>query len=543
MSFNLTSLAAADPFALLGMSVTQQAATSTSTGGGATGGGNPANQAGAAGAAGAAAGGGGGGAPGGAPGGGGGGAPGGGGGAGAGAANQGGAGNPVPFALTPSLIAPNDILDYRDKGVQRMFYQVTEAWNPEDRFDLSPAELYGFMKGIEHRAIEAGWWMDQPGSGILWVPTDPGPNNDFTPAQGQVQVYKSLIHDYGQVSYPVLHMWERTYVEQPIRRAQDAMLLHRFLMNSLSNAGKRKIEVFSNQYTINGRLSGNLLLKIIVRESQVDTNATTATLRIKLSNFDEYLAKVGWDITRGNAYILYLEDTLKARGETTDRVTMLISLFKGYEAVPDKEFTTYIAIKKIAFDEGQDLTPSRLMELADNKYKTIKEAGRWQAPTPEEEKINALQAELDKAKSAMKKGGKSGKKGGKDNKKVSFNKSGKKAEGKKDDFPAWMYVEPKESELTKPREWNGREWYWCSHKTGGHCKGQYRRHKPETCDPSKAEKAKKRGPSTKVEGKTGGGASRNPKKQRQMVLDDTMAKMSLVEKDDNSDSDDSVTFE
>jgi hypothetical protein len=178
------------------------------------------------------------------------------------------------------------------------------------------------------------------------------------------------------------------------------------------------------------------------------------------------------------------------------------------------------------------------MELADNNYKTIKEAGRWQAPTPEEEKINALQAELDKAKSAMKKSSKGGKKGGRDNKKTG--KAGKKGEGKKDDFPAWMCVEPKESELTKPREWNGREWYWCSPKTGGHCKGQYRRHKPETCDPSKAEKMKKRGPG-KVEGKTGGGASRNPKKQRQMVLDDTMAKMSLVDKDGKSDSDDSVT--
>ena len=44
-----------------------------------------------------------------------------------------------------------------------------------------------------------------------------------------------------------------------------------------------------------------------------------------------------------------------------------------------------------------------------------------------------------------------------------------------------MFIKPEDSELKKPREWNGTKWYWCAPETGGKCEGQYRAHKPNKC--------------------------------------------------------------
>jgi len=47
--------------------------------------------------------------------------------------------------------------------------------------------------------------------------------------------------------------------------------------------------------------------------------------------------------------------------------------------------------------------------------------------------------------------------------------------------PSWMYERPKDADLTKPREWNGAKWYYCSTETGGKCHGVYREHHPSKC--------------------------------------------------------------
>ena len=44
-----------------------------------------------------------------------------------------------------------------------------------------------------------------------------------------------------------------------------------------------------------------------------------------------------------------------------------------------------------------------------------------------------------------------------------------------------MFNEPLADKLNEPRMWNGKPWHWCSPKTGGKCKGAYRRHKPSKC--------------------------------------------------------------
>ena len=54
----------------------------------------------------------------------------------------------------------------------------------------------------------------------------------------------------------------------------------------------------------------------------------------------------------------------------------------------------YIQNKKDAYDEGQDIDEDSLMQLAENKYKTLVNEEKWNALTMEQKQIISLTAEL-----------------------------------------------------------------------------------------------------------------------------------------------------
>ena len=91
-------------------------------------------------------------------------------------------------------------------------------------------------------------------------------------------------------------------------------------------------------------MSGNLLLKIIVRESHLDTNATTGSIREKLSILDTYLPQVDCDVTKFNQYVKLMVENLWSRGEMTQ--DLLSNLFKEYGAYSDRAFVAYIDKKQ-----------------------------------------------------------------------------------------------------------------------------------------------------------------------------------------------------
>ena len=121
-----------------------------------------------------------------------------------------------------------------------------------------------------------------------------------------------------------------------------------------------------------------------------------------------------------------------------------------------------------------------MIKLAGNKYQLLKEKNEWDAPSVEEEKILALQAQIHKL---QKKGrpnkGKNQRNTGRNDTRRS---TGERGNGKWDPKPSWMLKRPKQDELQKPKTWNGKQWWYCSHETGGKCEpGTYRRHKPKDC--------------------------------------------------------------
>ena len=111
-------------------------------------------------------------------------------------------------------------------------------------------------------------------------------------------------------------------------------------MNSLTQAGKDKVRLWSDQFILNGRETGILLLKIITRESHLDTNATTNSIRTQLSNLDEFISTIGCDIIKFNEHVKHLLEQLNARGgETHD---LLTNLFKAYVSIKDARFMDYV---------------------------------------------------------------------------------------------------------------------------------------------------------------------------------------------------------
>ncbi len=142
-------------------------------------------------------------------------------------------------------------------------------------------------------------------------------------------------------------------------------------------------------------------MKIIIRKSHLDTNATTNQIRTKLSNIDSYILTVDSYIGKFNQYIKLLVQSLTARNQKT--LDLLINLLKGYGAVSDEVFRAWLLIRKQDdHEEGEEPTTEKLMIAVKNKYSTMVEKGTWNAPTVEEkivgleEKFNSTLKSLNK---------------------------------------------------------------------------------------------------------------------------------------------------
>ncbi len=382
----------------------------------------------------------------------------------------------TPFALNPGH-ALSGQLDFSTTEGRKLYSYATASiyGSSEDHFDCSASGLHSFLKELGRRARQYGWDIS--------VCEVPKAIND----QGGESLV-NLITNHGELTLEQIQAFEKTYIFGQSRAAQDTHMLYHCIMNSLSKAGKEKVHLWESDYMIkeaapsNRKLeSGPALLKVVLRESHLDTKATVSSIRENLTDLPHYIGTVSFDIEKFNSHVMMLMEGLRARGEKSD--DLLNNLFKAYGAVQDTDFTSYIKrLNDRYLEEVQEFTPEELMGYASNKYKTLVLQNKWNAPSPEQEQIQALQAKLSKLEKARRIGNerKGGKHGGGGKGKKGGDKNGKKRSADKE-LPKWMYQRPKDSELKKPRTYEGKEWYYCSHETGGKCDGIYRRHKPGEC--------------------------------------------------------------
>ena len=366
----------------------------------------------------------------------------------------------VAFAFSPAQ-AVQGLLDF-SKSEHSKIYKSAIREVSKDPFDCEAEGLYQFLKDVQDRADEMGW-----SDNILNITLEV--TDDIEPVQ------ENLIDNYGTISLEQVVESELQYINEQGRDAQNTYMLYKCLMSSLTNNAKKRISLWSEQYRIgdNDLCSGVALLKIIIRESHLDTNATTNQIRTKLSNLDSYILTVDSDIGKFNQYVKLLIQSLTARNQKTS--DLLINLFKGYGAVSDEVFRAWLMRKQDDHEEGKEMTPDELMIAAKNKYDTMVEKGTWNAPTAEE-KIVALEAKFNSTMKSL-------------NKKVTFESSKKKqgsksggdklnSKKKEGDHPK-KWKAPKQGEK-KEVEFKGHTWYWCGKDTGGKCE-KWRAHKPKEC--------------------------------------------------------------
>jgi hypothetical protein len=354
----------------------------------------------------------------------------------------------IPFALAPGM-ATNAVIDYTTTSGQKVWDKAT-AKLAEEQFDCDSEGLRDFLELVRARAEVQGW-----NNSVLAIPVD---------IANQLGDAQDFLDHYGEIGLDHCRAHALTYYNQQNRAAQDSMQLYTCVMNSMSRIGRNKVTGFRDQYSINGTPCGILLLKVIVRESYIDTNATTSYIRGQLSSLDEYLPQVDYDIGKMNLHVQSLIEALNARGKTT--TDLLTNLFKGYKSAKDENFVNYINLKEEYYEEGNALGANELMEFAKNKWSVLKQKHLWNAPSPQEEKILALEAKVKRLEQK--------KKTKRTSTKNSSNPQSATTSRRRNEEP-WMLVPPKQDE-SQPKTVGGKPWWWClKHK-------KWCRHTTEKCE-------------------------------------------------------------
>jgi len=389
---------------------------------------------------------------------------------------------PVVFNRSPlGAVEPGDLINYRTKEGIKFHSMATRPLFPKDEyFDVEPNKFNTFMTLLAIRCKDLGFTT--PG-GICMVPPDAA-----NPLNGEPI---NIVEAFGRASLDQIHQWETTFLSANAgalgQHAQDSKILYDLLMNSLSTQGTARIEIWKNQYCFavgpNNIIleSGGCLLKVIIRESYLDSTATVSSLRLKLSSLDQYVKENGTDIIGMNAQAKAWQDGLWARGEVTH--DFLVNLFKGYKACPDVLFKNYITALENGHEDGTSpLTPDLLMERTSNYYKKRLDSttDKWEEDEGTKAELLAMEArlrKLEKHKSKMS--------STQDSRKKKGAKNGAKKKSKasnNSDKPGWLKNNEKPSDPKKSRHFNGTEWYWCDTSVGGKCGGAWGKHKPSDCN-------------------------------------------------------------
>ena len=321
------------------------------------------------------------------------------------------------------------------------------------KFDVESQSINTFNEILMDRCITSGW--NNPAADILNINVDGEELN--------------LIEDYGQLTMENIRAHCATYISNPTRQAQHQFQMYQCLMASLTDAGRLKIVTEGASYTVNGIKCGPLLFKFLMNKAAIDSRASITYIRENLAALDSYMAKVQSNIIAFNKYVKEQRTDLKARGGRTE--DLLTNLWKAYLLASDKTFVRYIQNKKDAYDEGQDINEDSLMQLAENKYKTLVNEDKWNALTMEQKQIISLTAEVkgikenrlqlgNRKKNDKKKGAEKQNDKEKDNNDPNPNIRKKNSNERFREKWAWKKVAPK-SDAFQVKTFNGTKYYWC----------------------------------------------------------------------------------
>jgi hypothetical protein len=255
----------------------------------------------------------------------------------------------VNFGKSPAAASIGRDLNMTDEEDKKLYYRGTSRFLAKNElFDLLSARFLTYMEQLGDRATKFGWNADV--LGILNIPEDP------LDAAGELD---NLLINYGMISIDRVRAFEETYIHLPIRVANDTDMLYKCQMASLLESALSTLLLKKDEYYVGDQPSGNLLLKVIIRESLLDNNASTSIIRTKLSKLDQYMPMCKGNIKTFNKYVQLQLHSLNARGETTD--VLLVHLFAVYKVASDANFRQLAKEEEVKYERSEQMTAKSLM--------------------------------------------------------------------------------------------------------------------------------------------------------------------------------------
>ena len=196
-----------------------------------------------------------------------------------------------------------------------------------------------FNKKLAERVKQSGWM--EAGANIIMIP-----ESTVTP--------RHLITEYGRLTIENIEAKIQNFIGKQTRQSQKSVQLFHYLTNSITESVNLKIVVDSTKYIDDETPLVELLFKLTIRKSIIDTLATDIRLRENFTNLYTYMTTVDFEIENLNQYVKFNVNVLKARGYRTD--DLMNNLFKAYQVASDGEFFICIHKKRDQYDEGNNTT-------------------------------------------------------------------------------------------------------------------------------------------------------------------------------------------
>lgn len=449
------------------------------------------------------------------------------------------------------------LIDMRTSEARKHFESATKPVC-DPLYDMSNKGINVFLGCMRRRVQAFGW--DKPGTGIVMIPENP--TDPLSPRL-------NLLYSYGQLPREVVSAYAATYITSQTRQNQDDVQMYECLWSSLSEKAHRKLALRTNNFTVLNRRSGILLLKTIISEARMDSNATSAMARLALSNVREHMCTIeDRNIVEFNDYVRSHIETLDSKGEiSTD---LIVHLFKGYAQARDKEFVSYMKDRETEWQRGTvRMSWEDVMELAEEKYKLMMSEGTWQRMSETDEQIVLLQSQVE----SMTRGQRGNTRGslraerGKrsrrrtreyevdDGVRVTYRDRSnerqynyaptKKQVTNWNDCPDWFTKNIPPKDPTEVKTLDGFDLHYCGEITGGRCE-RWRRHTGAQC-------RKNRFPSKTTSGKKGpasalGKFKRDDRKKKITVamnaeIDDDDDVNAADDASDNDDDEDDAEYD
>jgi hypothetical protein len=299
----------------------------------------------------------------------------------------------VVFADMPQMLGANDLIDYSTKRGPTIFEQGCKPVNDKtltDGFAMTPDQTVIFTEAFHCRATTMGW--NQGARQITLFANSAG---------RQINIIKS----YGQIHEATLKFDSERFckpggVDSQTHAKQNNTMMSICLAKLLTADAQARLLTYQNKYTFDGVKYAPLMYKIIMRLATINSVATTQTLHDNLQLLGTYAAMVSGNINKVHSEFDKNYSQLIARGAIVDDPIGI--LFEVYLVVPCHHFKSYIRQQHKDYLNGKltTITYEALMSLAKCKFDWLKTKGLWGAKSPDDEKIVAMTAALNKRSKA-----------------------------------------------------------------------------------------------------------------------------------------------